>query len=183
MLLAAANAGEAFPMVPAPHPFRPYSQKVPRSTIAPGHPEIIYTGTLLHEDVAILDANEITLHEFLSDLHGVKGSALAHVIGDNPHIEAVLDGVILADAAHECIVLAHTHGSVRVHEGTGVVINLYAGSLGEKQPAVLGRKLLLGLNVHRFGVAVEDRHAGAGVGEYDSCFLCSGCINIASSKG
>lgn len=76
MLLAAANAGEAFPMVPAPHPFRPYSQKVPRSTIAPGHPEIIYTGTLLHEDVAILDANEITLHEFLSDLHGVKAAPL-----------------------------------------------------------------------------------------------------------
>ena len=51
-------------------------------------------------------SQQLRAHELLGDLHRVERRALAQVVGDDPQVEAVLDGDVLADAADVHRVLA-----------------------------------------------------------------------------
>src|SRR5579875_1872843 len=122
---------------------------------------------LLRGGGGALRAHEPALVQQLGDLDGVRGGALAEVVGDDPEIERALVAAVAADASDEHAVLAGGVDRERVERGGGVVEDGDAGRGGEQLACALGRELLARLHVDGLGVAVDDGHAHARGGDAD----------------
>ena len=96
---------------------------------------------LLDEHGAILHAEQVAADQLFGDLDGVERSALADVVGDNPHVEAVRDGIVLTDAPHIGRVFAGGVDREGVHLFGGVVVHLYAGGLRKDGAGSLAESL------------------------------------------
>ncbi len=105
--------------------------------------------------------------EQFGDLHGVERRALAQVVGDDPEVQAVLDGRILPDAADIGGVFAHALDRGDVPAGLALVDDEHARGLPQDLAGLLLVEEVLGLDVHRLGMADEDRHPNAGRGDLD----------------
>ena len=148
-------------------PMAPNAVRGHRASESGGRGGNYFPRTLLYKHIGVQDADEVALDEFFGDLHGVEGGALADIVGHDPHIQAVFDAFVFADAAHEHFVFTGGVHGQRVEVGAGIVHDLHAGGLGEEDAGLGGGELLFGLDVHGFGVAVEHGHAHAGGGNAD----------------
>ena len=97
------------------------------------------------------------LDHVLGNLQGVESSAFANLVAADPEVQAVLDGLVLADAADFDIVLAGREerhrvdllGRVVANDGTREGVDGLAGRLNAD--------LILELDVDGLGVAAVDR--------------------------
>ncbi len=105
--------------------------------------------------------------EDLGDLDGVRGRALADVVGDHPEGDAPAagDGRVGADAADVDLVVAGRLGRQRVDVGGRVVTHDDAGHGGEELAGAGRADRLPRLHVDRLRVAHEDGDAHGGAGD------------------
>src|SRR5882762_3684003 len=109
-----------------------------------------------------LDPKPPALVKQLGQLDGVRGGALAQVVGDDPDIERSLVAGIAADSPDVYIVLARRLDRERVASARWIVHHGHAGSLAQQLTGTLRRELLSGLHVHRLRVPGHDGHPHAG---------------------
>lgn len=95
----------------------------------------------------------------LGDLHGVERSALADLVGDNPHGQAVLDRGVAADAADVGVVRASQQARHGIHVVGRVVHDGDARRGGKRLTSGLGRHVADELDVD--GLAVQRSTARA----------------------
>ena len=116
---------------------------------------------------ACLAVISLRLTRHLGDLHGVERRALAQIVGDDPHRQAVLDRDVLADARDEGGVLAGRLDRRDVAAVLALVDDQAARRLAQDVARLVGRDRLLELDVDRFRMADEHRHAHAGRRQLD----------------
>src|SRR3989338_3410105 len=95
-------------------------------------------------------------------LDGVQGGAFADVVGDDPHGDAVLDGLVLPDPADEDLVLALAVDRHRVGPGVRIVYYYDARRLRKDRPRLFGGYMLLGLYINALRMGIEDRDPDTG---------------------
>src|SRR5437867_10866973 len=89
------------------------------------------------------------LYQFFRDLDRVQGRPFTQIVRHDPEVEAVGDGLVLADAAHEHLVLPRHVDRHRIDLVDRVVVEQDPRSLAEDRARLVGRELVLGLDVHR----------------------------------
>src|SRR5438874_8141431 len=86
------------------------------------------------------------LNQLLRDLDGIQGRPFSQVVSHDPEVEAVGNGLVLADAAHEHLVLPRHVDRHRIDPVDRVVVEQDPGRLAENGAGLIGRQLLLGLD-------------------------------------
>src|SRR5690606_17146524 len=110
---------------------------------------------------------EAQLDQRFGDLDGVERGALAQIVRDNPDIEAVLDGGILADAADKGVVFADAFDRGGVATRLALVEHRHARRLAQDVARLVRADRVLELEIDGFGMADKHRHAHGGAGHLD----------------
>ena len=118
-------------------------------------------------DPRLTGPDRVELEQFLGDLHGVGGGALAEVVADAPEEQGVGAVQVLADPADEDVVAAGGGGGQGITSSAGVVEDDQAGGVRPEVAGLLGGDRPLGLDQDRLAVAVEDRDPHAGRADVD----------------
>ncbi|SOO23411.1 hypothetical protein XFF6991_280070 [Xanthomonas phaseoli pv. phaseoli] len=148
----------------ADHTSRPVVLRVRTARSAPQWPGDACTG---HARIAaarsLLSRPSAFLCDQFGQLHGVERGALADVVGDDPQVQATRVREVFADATDEHRILA---GGVRdrrrVAAGSALVHHFHARRCRQQRARRFHGDLVAGFDRHRFGVAIEHRHAHRG---------------------
>src|SRR5581483_4490921 len=111
--------------------------------------------------------DELAVDQALGDLHGVERRTLAQIVGYDPHLQAIFDRSILANAADVSRIFAYTFVRGDVATIFALIDDKTARSIAQDLACFVRGDRLFELDIDGLGVADKNRHANAGRAEPD----------------
>ena len=102
----------------------------------------------------------------LGDLYRIQGCPFQDVIGDNPEVDASVDGLILANTADQGFEFAGAISGQRIDTFFRGINKFDSGSISQQRFDFLSAYFLFSLNIYRLRMAEVDRYPD-----------CSGCYS------
>src|SRR6476660_3896457 len=110
---------------------------------------------------------QIAVDAHFRDLHRVERGAFAQIVRHHPEGQAVVEGLVLADAAHIGRVIADAFDRRHVATRLALVDHEHARRLAQDASRRFGGNRPLELNIDGLRMTDEHRHAHASRGELD----------------